>query len=322
VEVRMTRPPVPDPRDVADDLDRLRTALDASIPAKAAANLVIGTWNLREFGGLTAKWRSGTGDTPRRDWHALACIAAIIERFDICAIQEAGRNTTALRALLDRLGTRYRVIASDVSEGDAGNDERLAYIYDTERVQPSGLVGELVLPSSVNGMGRRQFARTPYAAGFVRSGTDFILTTVHVLWGKAPQDRVGELTAFASWMRAWAERPRDWNRNLLVLGDFNVDRLDNPLFRAFISTGLWPPKELNEVRRTVFDSGRDTHYYDQIAWFSDPTKPDNPSLLHGLTYTGRGGSFDFVPHVLRDLTKTQLSWRISDHYPLWLEFDT
>jgi hypothetical protein len=32
------------------------------------------------------------------------------------------------------------------------------------------------------------------------------------------------------------------------------------------------------------------------------------------------GSFDFVPLLQGGLTKTQLSWKISDHYPLWVEF--
>jgi hypothetical protein len=123
-------------------------------------------------------------------------------------------------------------------------------------------------------------------------------------------------------MRRWADRPDDWNRNLLVLGDFNLDRMDDPLFEAFLSTGLWPPVELNDVPRTIFDDDKAHHQYDQIAWFSDPTQPDAPSLLEGLTYTGRGGNFDFIPHALRDLTKSQASWRISDHYPLWLEFVT
>jgi endonuclease/exonuclease/phosphatase family metal-dependent hydrolase len=176
-----------------------------------------------------------------------------------------------------------------------------------------------VLPASA-ATGVDQFARTPYAAGFVRAGTDFILATVHVLWGKGPAERIGELTAFASWMRGWADRPQDWNRNLLVLGDFNLDRLDDPLFAAFAATGLWPPAELNNVPRTVFDDNNSRHFYDQIAWFSDPTKPDAPALLEGMQYTRHGGGFDFIPHALRDLTKTQVSWRISDHYPLWVEF--
>jgi len=35
---------------------------------------------------------------------------------------------------------------------------------------------------------------------------------------------------------------------------------------------------------------------------------------------GRGGYVDFLPHVYPSLTKTEVSWRISDHYPLWVEF--
>jgi hypothetical protein len=81
-----------------------------------------------------------------------------------------------------------------------------------------------------------------------------------------------------------------------------------------------PPAELNNVPRTVFDDNNSRHFYDQIAWFSDPTKPDAPALLEGMQYTRHGGGFDFIPHALRDLTKTQVSWRISDHYPLWVEF--
>lgn len=312
-------PPGPIPARVTADLDQMRAALDQTIPAKVMDNLLIGSWNIRAFGGLANHWDSTASDSPRRDWHSLACIAAVIERFDVTAVQETRRDTTALFGVLSRLGPRYRVIASDVTEGAAGNGERLAYIYDSDRIQPSGLVGELVLPDNATGP-VQQFARTPYAAGFVRAGTDFILTTVHVLWGSKPEDRLGELTAFASWMRGWAVRPKDWNRNLLVLGDFNLDRLDDPLYQAFVSTGLFPPSQLNAVPRTIFDDPRDHHFYDQIAWFSDIAKPGTPSLLQGLTYTNRGGNFDFVPHAFTGLTKTQLSWRMSDHYPLWLEF--
>jgi endonuclease/exonuclease/phosphatase family metal-dependent hydrolase len=314
------RPPAgPVPAAVTKDLNRLGAALDEHLPAKVDDNLLIGTWNIRGFGGLTPKWQSGPNDQPKRDWHALACLAAVVERFDVTAIQESKRDTTALMALLHRLGDRYRVIVSDATEGAPGNAERLAYVYDSERVQPSGLVGEIVLPAAADHE-VEQFARTPYAAAFVRGGTDFILTTVHVLWGKGPQDRLGEVQAFADWMRKWADRPKDWNHNLLVLGDFNLDRIDDPLYAAFVSTGLWPPPDLGLVPRTIFDNDKDHHYYDQIAWFNDPTDPDLPPMLNGLTFTNRCGSLDFVPLVLNGLTKSQLSFRISDHYPLWVEF--
>jgi hypothetical protein len=76
------------------------------------------------------------------------------------------------------------------------------------------------------------------------------------------------------------------------------------------------PEALHEVPRTIFGSHLDS-YYDQIAWFTDETSRV-PKL--SLTPTGAAGSFNFVGHVHRDLTRQQLSWRISDHLPLWVEF--
>lgn len=38
-----------------------------------------------------------------------------------------------------------------------------------------------------------------------------------------------------------------------------------------------------------------------------------------MMYGQRAGSFDFITHVLRGLSRNEVSWRISDHYPLWCE---
>lgn len=305
------------PADVITQRDALRSAVADVIAPPTQNNVIIGTWNLRAFGNLTPSWRAANDDSPKRDWRAVTLIAEVIRRCDVVALQEVKRQTAALRFLLDVLGPSWRCIVSDVTEGDPGNDERLAFVYNMDRIQPSGLVGELVLPE-VDEQPVRQFARSPYAASFIRGNTEFILTTVHVLWGDAPSDRLPELTAFAEWMLAWATRKGDWNTNLLVLGDFNLDRLGNPLFDAFVSTGLWPPAELNGVPRTIFDNDQAEHFYDQIAWFQTPT---GTQLLESMTYTRRAGSFDFVPHCYPTLTNNQMSWRISDHYPLWAEFD-
>ena len=71
--------------------------------------------------------------------------------------------------------------------------------------------------------------------------------------------------------------------------------------------------------RTIFaDPGRPLDkFYDQIAWFTGTGGLPARSLRYS-----RGGFFDFTEAALttRGLTKTQLSWRISDHYPLWAEF--
>ena len=56
---------------------------------------------------------------------------------------------------------------------------------------PAGLVGEIVLPP-IGDDPARQFARSPYVAGFARAGIEFTLASVHVLWGKNAAERLPE----------------------------------------------------------------------------------------------------------------------------------
>ena len=315
-------PSVTDPPPVPLDtkLLELRTALDAEIPAKQLdRNLLVATWNLRAFGDVTDKWRAEQGDEPRRDLFDVRCIAEIVSRFDVVGIQEIRGNLTALQTLVAALGPNWATIMTDVTRGKAGNNERMAFAFDVRRVKPSGLAGELVVaietattvaPKTLD----RQFARTPYAVSFAAEGTQLTLVTLHVLYGKEPQ-RAEELVEIARWLSGWAKHEASWNQNLIALGDFNIDRRGDPLFDAFTSTGIRPAPELNDVPRTIFGDVAEAKFYDQIAWFVEKGK--GPVLT--LTSTA-AGSFDFVPILIGDLDKTALSWKISDHYPLWTEF--
>jgi hypothetical protein len=165
-----------------------------------------------------------------------------------------------------------------------------------------------------------QFARTPYAVSFARGTSRFTLVTLHVIYGDNAQDRVPELKAIAEWLVRWTKSKDAWGGNLLALGDFNIDRKDDPLYQAFTSTGLTAPAGLNFVPRTIFDDPNPNappdhrHFYDQIAWFTG-TK--------GLTLPFvNAGMFDFTDGLIPADSQTQLSWRISDHFPLWCEFAT
>ena len=62
-------------------------------------------------------------------------------------------------------------------------------------------------------------------------------------------------------------------------------------------------------------------YYDQIAWFTADAAGRKPLL--SLRYTGQAGMFDWSQTVLADsgFTPRQKSFRMSDHYPLWVEFE-
>ncbi len=315
------------PNYVRTDLTALRQHLDATLPAKTNnPNVLIATWNIRCFGDLTEKWRSGSNDSPKRNLHALLCIAEIISRFDVVAIQEVRGNIKALRHTLKRLGNNWGFLMTDVTRGGLGNNERLAFLYDTTRVKPSGLACELVLPEeleeqpvvSANAF-QHQFARTPYAVSFTFSGTTFILTTLHVHYGSNPDaHRIPELTAIANWLADWASKSKAFGHNFLALGDFNIDRHGDDLYDAFVSTGLYTPDDLNHVPSTIFAKPNkpqlDKHY-DQIAWFNGNNNV--PSL--NITYR-QGGFVDFRNVVMSSLTNNSLSWRMSDHFPLWAEF--
>jgi endonuclease/exonuclease/phosphatase family metal-dependent hydrolase len=325
----ITNPP---PDEVLADLSWLRLALDddekGGVPAKALdRNLLIATWNIRAFGDLTEKWESAEADSPKRDLHSLLCIAEIVSRFDVIAIQEARDNLKALRHLIHALGPDWGLSLTDVTEGAPGNGERMAFLFDTRRVQLSGLACEIVVPEEQleriePGALQKQFARTPYAVSFRSGEKTFILITLHVLYGENEEERLPELKAIAEWLAGWARDMNSWDHNLIALGDFNIDRKGDALHDAFVSTGLDIPQDLQEVPRTIFSDPEKPElnkFYDQIAWFTG--RNNLPAL--SLQYS-KGGYFDFTRAALtsRGLTKVQLSWRISDHYPLWAEFST
>jgi hypothetical protein len=208
------------------------------------------------------------------------------------------RSALAFQTMMRDLGEQWAFLVTDVTDGRAGNSERLAFVFDTTRLQPSGLACELVVAAQdaavpVGGM-TEQFARTPYAVGFARDDVRFTLVTLHVLYGDAPADRIPELRAIAQWLARWSARKDPWGENLIALGDFNIDRRGDPLYQAFTSTGLQPPAALNHIPRTIFDDPDDgpdnQHFYDQIAWFPDGRAELSMPFVNAAPSTSRTGS--------------------------------
>jgi len=315
------------PSAVRSEMAALTAALDASVPRKRhlQRNLLLATWNLKDFGSLSERWLAGAADTPKRDWRALWAIAEIVSRFDIVALQEVGGDLRALRTLMKTLGPSWHFLMTDANRGSAGGGERMAFVFDGSRVEPSGLAGELVVPPEwleeiAPDALRRQFARTPYAVSFRAGEATVILVALHVLYGRSAAERVPELRAIARWMADWAGQVERWHHNLVALGDFNIDRHGDALWQAFTSTGLTVPAALHEVPRSIFaDPARPRldKYYDQIAWF------EQGSARRLTLAPVQAGSFDFVPHLYQDLQmpRAQLQYRLSDHYPLWVALE-
>jgi len=304
------------PSNVVEDIVRLRRRIERSLmPVKRLDdNLIIGTWNIRSFGRIYEKWEENPGD-PKRNLRAMAYIAEVIRHFDVIAIQEVKADTTAVRMLLDEwLGSNWGLLMSDVSAGAGGNTERLAFIFDKRRVLPSGLAGEIVLPPTADGNPMQQFDRTPFIVGFKAAQESFALLTTHIKYGKVANDRIGEVTSMAKYIASEIrdrEKTLTEEKNLIVLGDFNIEeRGDNPLFKAFVSTGLMVPTQLLNLR-TTYDTK--PKYYDQIAWFIGGM---------GMQTKGQAGVIDFGGALYQELSLKDMSFRVSDHFPLWVEFIT
>ncbi|MCB1382306.1 MAG: endonuclease/exonuclease/phosphatase family protein [Notoacmeibacter sp.] len=322
------------PPDILSDPARQELAaysayLDATVPAKRSVNrnLLIATWNICKFGSLTKQWSVPAVShlSPKRDYRCLWAIADILSRFDIVAVQEVTGDLRALRYTMEILGPRWNFVMTDVSRGDAGNKERMAFLFDTSRVSLSGLACELVVPDEAEDYGfdpgafKRQFARNPYAVSFRSGPTTIILVTAHIDFGDETIERLPEIRGIAKWLGDWAAQENRWHHNLMLLGDFNLDRSDNALYEAFVSTGLEVPYVLSSFPRTIYaDPGQPESgsYHDQIAWFSEGDR-----ALLGME-PGDGGSLEIFGRLLADLglSKRSFATRISDHHPLWMEF--
>src|SRR5262245_18007982 len=267
----------------ADRLLRLRNQLDRELPRRTVAEtLLLATWNLREF-GRNQKYG-------QRLPESFQYIAEIVSRFDLVAIQEVHQNLHDLRRLMRILGDWWSYIVTDVTPGRSGNQERIAFVFDTRKVKFDGLAGELVLPPKKK-KPVLQWARSPFVCAFRAGWRRISSCSVHIFYGsKNPNDplRVTEIESVAG-----LPARRNTNRqqsadgepdNVVLLGDFNVfhqegDRTTQALERH----KFFIPKKIRKLVRNK--------YYDQIA-FHDPRRRLRP--------TAEAGVFEFSSSIFRD----------------------
>lgn len=87
-----------------------------------------------------------------------------------------------------------------------------------------------------------------------------------------------------------------------------------------MATGLAPAPEDIGLPRTLFDDPVKPHFYDQIAWFtgaSGSPRLTPPSATRISAATSTSGP---ALQIQKSLSNVELSWRISDHIPLWASF--
>src|SRR5918998_4416091 len=134
-------PPFPKPAfsyeyRLSPQIDALRKYRDTkpgrAIPSKAADRLLVATWNVANL---------GVQERREKD-HLL--IAELVSWFDLVAMQEVNDDLSGLREIHQHRPESFRLLFSDA----AGNDERLAFIYDSDKVALLEEVGEVAIPPS------------------------------------------------------------------------------------------------------------------------------------------------------------------------------
>jgi endonuclease/exonuclease/phosphatase family metal-dependent hydrolase len=314
-------PPFPKPTFTYDyrldaQLEALRRYRDTepgrSIPAKSSDRLLLATWNVANL---------GVQERRPADYRL---IAEVLSWFDLVAVQEVNDDLSGLRGLRDQLPSHYKVVFSDAS----GNDERLAYFYDSRKVSMGEEVGELALaPSDLRYIhlpgSEQQFAgfdRNPYLALFSAGSLLCQLANVHLYFGSESAISMNRRSLETLVLARWADQRRD-NPNALTpdiipLGDFNLPKREpgDPIFDQLTGRGLALPEHSTQVGSSI---ASDSHY-DQIAFFPGATEEQ---------FTGRSGVFDFDGALFKTLwgrsEKDFLAYcryYVSDHRPLWAEF--
>ena len=312
-------PPFPKPKfafeyDVDAEVTRLRRHKHVrAIPRRERHKLLVATWNIANL-----------GLQQRRDQDR-SIIAKIISWFDIVAIQECRENFGDLFDLHEKLPKSYRVIMSDA----AGNNERVAFLYDSKKLTILEEVGEIAFPPSryktikLPGIEDQfgGFDRTPYLAAFRAGSTSLMFVNVHLYFGdnkaKSIARRSLETFAVAKWSHLRKNSLFSFTRELVALGDFNMPKSmpGDPIFNALTKLGLELPEHSSQIASSISSDAN----YDQVAFLPETTKQ---------FFTGLKGVFDYDAVIFPDLWqnganktnfKAYLRYYISDHRPMWVQ---
>jgi endonuclease/exonuclease/phosphatase family metal-dependent hydrolase len=297
----------------------MRESLKPVSRRKNDGSLLLATWNIRDFDS------NKFGQGPRLP-ETFFYLAEIISCFDLVALQEVNRDLAALERVMQILGREWDFIATDTTEGTGGNAERMAFVYNTEKVWFRKIAGEIVLPQGQlivspaktqsardrdvpdenaveaaleSGLKEvhQQFARTPFVVAFQSGWFKFELCTVHIYYGadSGPglQRRIEEIRRLVKFLADRQDRENRGTRNdpskgenYILLGDFNVVSPEHETMKALRSRGFAVPAAIDGDKVRTPED----HFYDQIA-----VRVSEPSFR-----VVTGGLIDMYADVFRD----------------------
>ncbi len=303
---------------VAQGLLRLRADLAEQISNQRRANsLIVGSWNIRAFDG----GRSRLDES----YHY---IAEIIDHFDICAVQEIKPDLGPLKRLMSLLGQNWDYFVTDVTAGDSGNDERMAFLYNRNRVFFRNLIGEVVLPRN-DLIAGEQIARSPFFASFQAGWFRFTLCTAHIRFGDDLGLRAQEISVLANVLQ---KRAKDEGEVYVLLGDMNIETSDDEMMRALKDSGFLVPDfgATNLGGDKLFDhiafSGQGTKTrllrQGKFDWRTAVYRPEDEAAYEQIAMDIRDKPNTGKPYS--NWSSTYPGWtthEMSDHLPIWIEME-
>lgn len=249
----------------------------------AHADVVVGSWNVQRLGHGQQK--------------SYPSLAHVGRHMDLIAVQETmiQAGLDQMEAALEKLtGEPWSTMASHAI-GSKSYKEMYAFLWRDSAVEY--LDGAVVYLDRGD-----RFIREPYSARFTsrKDGSQFVLATVHILYGNGISDRTPEIRALADywdWMgEVYGDTPR------ILVGDFNLAP-DHPAWsplmaraRPLITKGASTLSSIN---------GRYANLYDNI-WV------EKDSQLQ----IGQAGIIDFPKLIGWDHEKSRK--HTSDHAPVFV----
>lgn len=319
-------PPFPKPDfsysyDPQTEIQKLRTWRDTEpgrqIPTKQNDKMLLASWNIANLGD----------EKQVRAQDDIEVMAEVLSWFDVVAIQEVKEGLSDFRRLQAALPSGYAAVMSD----QGGNNERMVFIHDTSRVDRLELAGEIAIPPSSHRYIRLPhteqkfdgFDRNPFAVAFSCGNREFTIVNAHLYFGSdsthSKNRRALECYALGRWADLRDKRGNAYSDNVVVIGDLNMPAAEpgDQMYDALTARGLHIPAHQSRIGTTITEG----KHYDQLAFL--PGDAGQSFIQEGV--------FDFDGALFSDLWDdpqrdesdfdAYLRFHISDHRPIWAQFD-
>ena len=314
-----------------------------SVPVKAPGKLLLASWNIANLG------------EQKRSTKDLKMLAHLLSRFDLIAVQEIKDSLGHFAEVVELMDGDYDWVVNDTG----GNNERLGFIYNREKVILGRLFAEIAIPERdffkhdvvVSYTKYRKqlvevyyqheftpFDRNPFIGTFKSGNLSFTLVNVHLYFGSFKNAssieerakyarRVLEILMLSKWANKRRRSKNSYDRNIILLGDMNVPKMDSgeAAYRALQKSGLEPQDYYSKTGGSNLSGVKS---YDQMAITKGDVKErlgDNYDVFDfdGGVFASKWVELLAAHGEKRAISKfnTYIRFHLSDHRPLWMQLD-